>query len=188
MKVLGMSSIDSVPTLVVPSDAWMLDDSARKSLLMQIASSVVDDYVHLEADFKKQSLPGDAVYLYACEVISLGLTYFEFLDSIKEGDGDRLMLVWKYLLLIFKASNRKNYSNEALSLLTQVNFTLPPQLAAAVKWSRFINTSGLPGNNISCDLHIEHLNRTIKTSIQGLGSNKFQKSNHSGWKVCQFLS
>ena len=35
---------------------------------------------------------------------------------------------------------------------------------------------GLPGRNISCDLHNEHLNRECKNSISGLGSNITDKA------------
>ena len=40
-----------------------------------------------------------------------------------------------------------------------------------LKWSRTINTQGLPGKNIPCDLYIEHLNRECKGGLRGLGSN-----------------
>ena len=53
---------------------------------------------------------------------------------------------------------------------------LPPHLAEQVKWSRFINVHGLPGHSISCDLHMEHLNRVAKIAIDGLGANKSQKA------------
>ena len=35
---------------------------------------------------------------------------------------------------------------------------------------------GLPGHNISCDLHMEHLNKLVKVSIEGLGANKSEKA------------
>ena len=47
---------------------------------------------------------GDAVYNYACEVMTLGLLWNCYHDAIREGDGDRIMLIWKFLLLVFKAS------------------------------------------------------------------------------------
>ena len=118
----------------------------------------------------------DNVYNYACEVLSLGLLYLEYKDAIREGDGERVMKIWKYLLLLFKASGRTNYSIEALTLLSQYYLILPSRLAEQLKWSRFVNTTGLPGHNISCDLHMEHLNREAKTAIKGLGANKSQKA------------
>ena len=35
---------------------------------------------------------------------------------------------------------------------------------------------GLPGHNISFDLHMEHLNKLVKLSIEGLGANKSDKA------------
>ena len=109
----------------------------------------------------------DGVHAYSCEILGLGL---EFKDAVREGDGERVMRVWKYFL---KATN---YSIEALTLLAQYHLILPPCLAKQLKWSRFINVHGLPGHNISCDLHMEHLNRIAKDAIKGLGANKSTKA------------
>ena len=38
-------------------------------------------------------------------------------------------------------------------------------------WSRFVNAAGVKGGNIPADLHLEHLNRALKGTIQGLGTN-----------------
>lgn len=95
---------------------------------------------------------------------------------VREGDGDRVLLMWKYFLLMFRATGHRNYALEALTLLTQYFVTLPPNLAEQVKWSRFINTHGHQGQNISSDLHMEHLNRIVKTAIEGLGANKTEKA------------
>ena len=86
------------------------------------------------------------------------------------------MSVWKYFFLLFKSTGRKNYALEAFTLLAQYHFILPPALAEQLKWCRFINNHGIPGRNISMDLHMEHLNRSCKTAIEGLGANKSQKA------------
>lgn len=109
-------------------------------------------------------------------MLSLGLLYIEFTDAVKEGDDERILRVWKYLLLLFKASKHKNYAIEAFSLLQQYHFSLPSWLAEQLKWSRFINVYGLPGHNVSCDLYLEHLNRLVKTAVDGLGANKSEKA------------
>ena len=118
---------------------------------------------------------GATAYDYACEALSLGLLLMEFRDGIREGDGERVLRVWKYLFLIFKATGHRNYALEAFTLLEQYHFLLPPFLAEQLKWLRFINTHGKKGKNISMDLHMEHLNRLCKTAINGLGSNKAAK-------------
>jgi len=66
----------------------------------------------------------DGVCLYAREVLSIGLIWHEFHDAVKEGDGERVTRVWKFLLLVFKNSGRKNYSLEALNLFLQEQYTL----------------------------------------------------------------
>ena len=118
----------------------------------------------------------DKVNLYSKELLSLGLLHKEFGDAIREGDGQRVLRCWKYLLLIFKASKRNNYSIEAFTFLAQQQFVLSPRLAHQQLWSRFINTSGKEGHNVPCDLHMEHLNRVLKDSIQQLGANKTKKA------------
>ena len=181
MEVLGMSSIDDVPSSGViqsPEEVWFKNDSERKAILEEVSSLIVEQYVDLSTIFHSKHLPAttDRINAYACETLSLGLLYIEFKDAIREGDGNRVMRVWKYFLLLFKASGRKNYAIEALTLLSQYYLILPPHLAEQVKWSRFINVHGLPGHNISCDLHMEHLNRVAKIAIAGLGANKSQKA------------
>ena len=61
-------------------------------------------------------------------------------------------------------------------LLLQCFVILPPTLAEQVKWCRFFNVHGQSGRNISCDFHMEHLNRVVKTAIDGLGANKTEKA------------
>ena len=100
--------------------------------------------------------------MYACELMSFGLLYSEFKDSIREGDGGRVLRCWKFFLPIFKADGKTNYAIEAVTYLAQVSVILSPRLREQLLWSRFINTSGKNGRNISADLHMEHLNRVIK--------------------------
>ncbi len=95
--------------------------------------------------------------------------------TIKEGDGDRLIRCWKFLLLLFKASNRTNYSLDALNLLAQYYILLPPRLAQQLAWSRCVNTSGKKGGNIPMDLHMEHLNQSSKTAVADVGATPHPK-------------
>ena len=88
--------------------------------------------------------PKDDVQAYASEVLSLGLLLMEFVDGIREGDGDRIIRCWRYMMLLFKANGRKKYSIEALNLL-QLNYTLSPRMAAQLTWNRTVNVHGRPG-------------------------------------------
>ncbi len=166
----------------------MEDDSVRKSALIGVASAIVDKHIDLATEFGQTQEGSDdgsaessgdwgesaddggeggdgpmgSAYEYCREVLSL--LYLNFKDSIREGDGTRVMVAWKYFMLIFKATKHKNYAMEELTMLTQY-FVILPNLAEQLKWSRFVNVHGFPGRNISADLHMEHMNRTVKTII-----------------------
>ena len=43
--------------------------------------------------------------------------------------------------------------------------------ANQLMWDRFVNTKGLVGCNIPTDLHMEHLNRRLKTLIRNISAN-----------------
>ena len=182
MSILGMTAVEDspLPTLVSP-DLWMEDDSMRYSALMTIASAIVEKYVDLESEFGDPSQPQSASINcskldYSKEVISLGLLYLNLKDAVREGGGDRVLRMWKYFLLLFRATGHTNYALEALTLLLQCNVFLPPNLVEQIKWSCFINVHGQLGRNISCDLHMEHLNRVVKSSIEVMGANKSGKA------------
>ena len=174
-----MSSLNDIPlSSVLSHDLWMQDDEVRRKILNDIALHVVNQHVDVAIVFKDPSskeTPGTA-YDYACEVLTLGLFIMNFKDAVRQGDGEHVLLLWKFMLLVFKATGRKNYALEALTLLSQYYILLPPNLAEQLKWSRFINIHGCPGHNISCDLHMEHINKVVKVAIEGLGANKSEKS------------
>ena len=48
-------------------------------------------------------LPQHDMYNYQYNFLDHGLLYMNFLDSTSEGDGDGILLSWKYLLLHFYA-------------------------------------------------------------------------------------
>ena len=184
MEVLGMNSLDDQPSSVDYSSlGWpRLTREHKCQLLNGISHSVVSKFVNLatlkdndvkkKKEAKKESESEvDGILEYAKECLTLCLLKAEFDDAVHEGDGQRLLTCWKFLLLIFKATQHKNYSIEALNLLAQYNFLLPPRLANQLLYSRFVNVEGKLGRNISCDLHMEHLNAACKFAIAGLGSN-----------------
>ena len=83
---------------------------------------MLDEHIDISFDSEgnsDESRNDDHVLSYTRDVLTLGLLYMEFQDAIREGDGDRILRCWKYLLLIFKVSHRTNYSVEAFTLLEQ---------------------------------------------------------------------
>ena len=76
------------------------------------------------------------------EVLTMGLLLLEFNDSIYEGDGLRILRCWRFLLLIFKATGRKNYAIEALTLPCQYQYIFTPRLAEQLLRNRTMNAHG----------------------------------------------
>ena len=144
-------------------------DITQPTLSVHVVSDIViEEFVQI---LSNQSAAVDRVHLYSCEVITLGLLWYAFRDTTREGDGERIITLWKFLLIVFRASNRKNYSKEAAILLTQNKFLFSERMATQLKYSCFINVHGRVGCNIPCDLFMEHLNRRLKTVIRNMGSN-----------------
>lgn len=170
MEIFEMDSLNDEPhnaSLFSTADMTTAQkcDEFLKAVMI-IVNSVVD------ISFDRRNITNtDGVFSYACDIASLGLLLEEFNDSIREGDGDRIIRCWKYFLLIFRITGRTNYAIEAFILLCQYYFLFSPRMAAQLKWSRTINTCGKPGRNISCDLYMEHLNRNVKCGMAILGSN-----------------
>ena len=103
--------------------------------------------------------------------LSFGFLLMSMRDAVKEGDGERLLRLYKTALPIYKAHGHTNYAYSTFLLSVQVNATLSPRLAHSLKFNRFYNSRGGKGKNLSLDLHLEHLNNFLKSFLKGLGSN-----------------
>ncbi len=169
MTVFQMEALDAQPSNL------SFDSSDKSEVASQISvqcEQLVDRYTDLSFSNPKEigSNP-DRVYGYSCDIITQGLLFMEFTDAIREGDGHRVLRCYKFLMLLFKVTGRKNYAIDSFILLAQYYIIFTPRMAEELKWSRFVNTHGRPGKNVSADLHMEYLNKEVKTAIAGLGSN-----------------
>ena len=97
----------------------------------------------------------DLIHLYACELLTLGLIWHNYYDAIKEGDGERVLRIWKQLTVIFRETGHRNYAKEGALLLIHYNFMASERIAMQILTSRFINTKGRMGCNLPCDLHLD---------------------------------
>ncbi len=181
MKMLGMSEMHEIPTTnYAPkgTDTWMEPECERGKVL----NHIIDDFMKTFFSFtynssasdpqSSSSRQDDRIYLYAKQALSFGLFYLEFRDAIKEGDGDRVLRCYRYMLPIFQNSGRKNYANETLNFLLNYDYILSKRQAMEFIWTRFINVHGCPGKNIPNDLHCEHQIRICKSAVKSLGANK----------------
>ena len=135
-----------------------------------LAKEIVVQYTTFDPNITQTNT--DKVNLYALQVLNLGLLWHGFNDAVKEADGDRILTYYKFFLLVYKAGKCHNYCKEIINMLLLYNFLFTERHAHQLKWCRCINTQGKPGTNISCDLHIEHLNRRLKTMIRNIHSKK----------------
>lgn len=168
MQEFGMEELDSS----IP-DTLCKD---KKTSIEAVATKIVDKFTDISFPPSKDKKTVDSVQEYAKEVMTMGCYYLEFQDAIREGDGKRVLMFWKFFLPLCRSTRHHNYANEALNMIAQYNYLLPPCLAEQLLQSRFVNTRGLPGHNIAADLHLEHLNRLCKDAIKNLGANKSGKA------------
>jgi hypothetical protein len=119
----------------------------------------------------------DDMFNYQCSLLQYGLLYLNFKDAIAEGDGSRIMRIWKFFLLYFREnSTRSKYALEALYLLFQVNSLMTPRKAHQLTWNRSANNRGGPGKNVPLDLDLEHDNNFVKSACKKLGRNLTSKA------------
>ena len=173
MAVLDMNSrsYNSCDTaLPHAQDIWMQPHDVRRASLDTLCKAIFDRFVQFSFN-EAADRADNRITAYAKNLLAVGCFYLEFSDAIREGDRERVLHCWRYLLPMFLGSGRTNYSCEVVNKLYQHIYSLPPRMSAELLWSRFINVHG-PGKNIPADLHMEHLNRTAKDAIKGLGTNK----------------
>lgn len=157
--------------VIAAARVLILRDPTLSDSIASLAKLVIHSFVQLYTPTQKATEGTDGVHAYAKEVLTLGLLWHGLYDAIKEGDGIRVLRYWKFLLIIFKSTSHRNYAKECVTLLYHYNYVLSDRQKKQFLWSRFINTKGGAGKNIPCDLHMEHLNRQLKSIMHGMGSN-----------------
>ena len=92
-------------------------------------------------------------------------------DTVKEGDGDRIIRCWKFAMLICKAHGHNKYALAALRLQASVMSVLTPRQAESLVWNRTVKNKAGAGCNISMDIRMEHLICLTKELLKHLGVN-----------------
>ena len=118
----------------------------------------------------------DYVYNYHRGKLIFGLFMLDLNDAIREGDGQRLMNLYKIGLLFFNFHGCTKYFYTTLLLLVKLNAILPEGKAFRLIWNRFFNKHGWKGRNIPLDLRLEHLNNFLKACLKVLGANMKEKN------------
>ena len=127
------TSYYSYYTHAISADNAILIHNPTNSV-MNLAAAIVSNFVCLLDS--EDSGTDYMVHKYGKEVLSL----FPYFDAIREGVRERIMTYWKFLLVIFKASNQYNYAKEAVNIILQYHYYFPETQKAELLWSRHVNT------------------------------------------------
>lgn len=124
-----------------------------------------------------QASESSDVFNYSAALLSEGLFFMNFLDAVSEGDGQRIMRQYKYLMLLCKADDPHStkYALESLCQLLLVN-GLSQKESEIFVWNRTVNNHGGLGNNIPHDLDVEHSNNFNKQGYRNIGANLSEKA------------
>ncbi|XP_065071471.1 uncharacterized protein LOC135696119 [Rhopilema esculentum] len=120
-----------------------------------------------------EGIPDDDCYNYQLALMDYGMVVENFIDAISEGDGERILRCWKFVLLYLKADGKRSckYSLEAFYLICQAYCLLSPCAAYNLIWNRFAKNQNGYGGNIPLDLALEQYNRILKNVLRMLGPN-----------------
>ena len=106
MQMFRMESLDDTPSEeFFPNESLQRDSVQQRRTLIDALHKLSNRFVDLKLLFKEhlstethQTL--DTVNEYAKEVLSLGFLLMEFNDSVREGDGRRILRCWPYFLKV----------------------------------------------------------------------------------------
>lgn len=85
---------------------------------------------------------------------------------MKEGDGDRLSGVWKFLTFIYRCGGGNKYALSGLQIQASLLGLLTPKDAHKFKWNRFAGLIEDPGTRIPRDLRLEQHNKVCKSQVR----------------------
>ena len=169
-EFFGMENIESAPTKNMPEQNATLEE--KKQHFDKVLGQFVNYHV-----FHLGVTVDDKVQNYGLSLIELFVILMQLNDTIHEGDGERNVINWKYLLCLFKANNNlSKYAIEGMYFLTLVKCLLTHQVSQRVIWGRETNKKGKIGANMPNDLEMEHDIKDTKTLITSMGANKTDNS------------
>ncbi len=96
MKLFGMASLDDKPNSpYFPENCTSLPANERWKLLQLAIEDIVNNHIDINFSSPTTEDDDDNVRAYAKELTSLGLLFMEFVDCVREGDGERILRCWR---------------------------------------------------------------------------------------------
>ena len=133
---------------------------------MSASTSTSDNKFQEKHSYKSSEKNQDSKYNYACRILQEGLLDWARMDASSEGDGYRTYLLWKYDLLMFKATGHTTYAALAFEFISQIEGLLSERKAAQLLHNRTINFYGGLSKNVPIDYAIELLNSEVKPDLK----------------------
>lgn len=169
LEFFGMDNTESVPTKNMPENNATMEE--KKQHFDNVIGQFVDYHV-----FHSGVSDDDKVMNYGLCLIELFVIPMQVNDTVHEGDGDRNVINWKYLLWLLWLFKANKYAIEGMYFLTLVKCLLTHQMSERVIWGRETNKKGKIATNMPNDLEMEHNIKDTKTMITAMGANKTEKS------------
>lgn len=106
---------------------------------------------------------------YVERLLWRGLNNMARHDAVKENDGPRMIIHWKFDMFEFYEKNHPKYFIFGHRLLANLAGAASEQLKHHLIWERTVNVTGGKAKNIPKDLHCEHLNMQYKENSRDAG-------------------
>ena len=172
LEFFGMENTESEPTKNLHEQNASLE--AKNEHFDKVLEKFVDYHV-----FHLGVTVNDKGQNYGLSLIELFIVLMQLNDKIHEGDGDRNVINWKYLLWVFKANKKfSKYANGSSVLPNSSKvYADPPGVRTCDLGKRnqqeWENWSQI---NMQNDLEMEHTIKSIKNVITSKGPNKTEKA------------
>ena len=131
--------------------------------LTSLASAIVDN-LHVDA-LSVPRIDCDDSANYTYKLLGMSLLALDLEDAVREGDGKRIILLWKFLLALFRQAGKTKYALEAFILSYNLNVSLTAKQSSQLMHDCTCNVKGRKGENKSLGLQMEHMNRSFKVDI-----------------------
>ena len=133
-----------------PDDDFPFED--KREWLESLAQSIVRNHIMPCDTLSDPILAMHRSFLYCA------FLYIDLRQAIRDEEGDQIVRHWKHWLILFLATNRKNYATEALNLLINLSSIFPRHIAHIATHNRTVNTKGTQGHGKPIDQMLEHYN------------------------------
>ncbi len=177
VQMVDKYAIQHEPDALAIDKAFQCPECNRKPYktsrgLRNHLAKVHADSIHSQQLHQSKATIGD----YCRTALAMILLAYNFTDARKCGDGDRIIRLYRFFILHFKAAGKNKYAHHSLRLQAQVKCLLTPKMSHILTWNRFVNNIGRRDSNVEVDRENEHRNKAIKQETRSFYGKLSDKS------------